>query len=83
MTPEQWIVEAARVLAVFHRASLFLASTLFVITVLRKWTSLNTLAGPVGYVLSATLSGYAIPEALFPLYWILWMARPVSYIASS
>ena len=83
MTPEQWVAEAARVLASFHRASLSLALVLFALTVYENWRTLDTLKGPVGPVLSAALAGYAIPEALFPLYWTLVKSRPVSDIPSS
>jgi hypothetical protein len=41
------------------------------------------LSGPVGYVVSAGLAGYAILEALFPLYWTIWRNRPVSDISAS
>jgi hypothetical protein len=83
MTPEQWVAEAADVLAVFHRAGLVLGLIVFVITLFKRWQALSAMSGPVGHVVSATLAGYAIPEAMFPLYWVIWRSRPVSDIAAS
>jgi hypothetical protein len=80
MTPDAWVVEAARVLAGFHRAALVVGLLFFAITIFKKWSALNSLGGPVGQVVGATLGGYAIPEALFPLYWIAWKSRPISDI---
>ncbi len=82
MTAEQWATEAALVLATFHRIALAFGLLLFVITLIRRWTALGTLAGPVGQVINAVLSGIAIPEATFPLYWIVWQARPISDISA-
>jgi hypothetical protein len=83
MTPEQWAQEAARVLAIFHRAGLLLGLVVFAALGVRKRNELKAAGGPFLQVLGSGLAGYAIPNALFPLYWIALVGRPVSDMAAA
>jgi hypothetical protein len=83
VTPEQGAAEAAAALASFHRAALIFgllcaAGMSVRWAFFKEWPGL----GLVGPVISAALSGYAIPEAAFPLYWTIWRARPITDIAA-
>jgi hypothetical protein len=79
---QDWVAEAAKTLAVFHRAGLVLGLAVFVALVVRHWEKFSSFSGPVASVITSTLSGVAIAEAVFPLYWILWKNRPVTDIAA-
>jgi len=81
MNAGYWAAQAEIMLAVFHRIAMGMAFIAFLGLVIRKWGQLSTLSGPVGHVMSGTLAVAAIPEALFPLFWIIVVNRPVTDIS--
>ena len=80
MTEADWVAEAGRTLAVFRQAGLVVGLGFFLLTIVVRWKQLSNLGGPLGYVMGAALSGYALVQAFFPLYWMAWHRRPVSDI---
>ncbi|MGH7486983.1 MAG: hypothetical protein ACRD3J_23780 [Thermoanaerobaculia bacterium] len=74
--------QAAIALSSFHRVALAFGFASLIILVFRHWSKLSTLSGPVGHVIAGSFSAFAIPEALFPLFWIIVRDRPVTDISS-
>ena len=82
MSQPEWTIEAAAAFSLFHRAALAVGVLAVILLLLRHWAKLNSLSGPFGHVLGGSLAAFAIPEASFPLYWIIIRGRPVSDISS-
>ena len=80
MSSADWVAQAAAAFSAFHRAALALGFIAVVVLVIRHWRQLSSPSGPVGHIVAGSLSAFAIPEALFPLYWIIVRGRPVSDI---